>query len=56
MLNVINEYGNDFSVKFSADKSKVLVINGEIEDVEREWMLGDIKVKRTNEYKYLDII
>ena len=56
VLDAVSEYGRDFSVKFSADKSKVLVVNGEQEDVEREWELGDIRVKRTNEYKYLGVM
>ena len=55
VLNVVNVYGRDFSVKVSADKSKVLVVNGEQEDLEREWELGDIRVKRTKEYKYLGV-
>ena len=55
VLDSVSEYERDFSVKFSADKSKVLVINGELDGLEREWVLGDIRVKRTKEYKYLGV-
>ena len=32
MLDVVSMYGKNFDVKFSDEKSKVLVVNGENED------------------------
>ena len=55
MLNAVSEYSNDFCVSFSEAKSKVIVINGMEEDVDREWQIGGISVKRTKEYKYLGV-
>ncbi len=53
MLDCVTEYGRDFNVRFSAEKSQVLVVNGSIEDMSRVWMLGGNEIVRTNEYKYL---
>ncbi len=53
MLNVVTEYGTDLNVKFSSEKSQVLVINDEEMDRNRTWTLGGIDIKRTNEYKHL---
>ena len=52
-LNVVTEYGNDFSVSFSDDKSKVLIINGDEHEGDNGWMLDGKSIKRTKEYKYL---
>ena len=32
MLNKMAKYGQDFCVKFSEDKSKVVVVNGRLDD------------------------
>ena len=53
MLNIVAGYGIDFCVKFSESKSKVIVVNGADEGTDHVWQLGDIRVKRTKEYKYL---
>ena len=37
MLDCITEYGKDFNVRFSPEKSQVLVVNGTAEDVDRVW-------------------
>ena len=55
MLNTVSKYGRDFQVKFSVDKSKVMVINGGMEDDGRVWELGGNILKRTKEYVYLGI-
>ena len=55
MLNAVNEYGDEFCVKFSEAKSKVVVINGLEEERDREWNIGNVCVKRSKEYKYLGI-
>ena len=53
VLNVVAGYGNDFHVSFSDEKSEVLIVNGLAHEGENGWMLGEKKLKRTKEYKYL---
>ena len=53
MLDLVAGYGRDFDVKFSSEKSKVIVINGDVDDIDRLWQIGNIVIERTNEYKYL---
>ena len=36
MLNAVTEYGRDFDVRFSREKSKVLVVNGDASDRDRK--------------------
>ena len=55
MLNAVYEYSQNFCVKFSEEKSKVVVINGTEEESERVWNLGQVCVKRAKEYKYLGV-
>ena len=54
LLDIVNGYGVDFCVKFSKDKSQIMVINDDRNE-EREWKLGDNVLKRTREYKYLGV-
>ena len=56
MLDIVSRYGRDFNVKFSSEKSQVLVINGGENDVERKWKLDGKDISRTNEYKYLGCV
>ncbi|KAF2352558.1 hypothetical protein FHG87_016684 [Trinorchestia longiramus] len=53
MLEIVDGYSRDFKVKFGGDKSKVMVINGDETDRDREWNIGEVKIDRTKEYKYL---
>jgi hypothetical protein len=46
MLDIVNGYGRDFNVKFSGDKSKVMVVNGDELDKERKWNIGDVVIER----------
>ena len=55
MLNTVLRYSLDFCVKFSEDKSKVVVINGMEGEIDKVWKLGDICVKRAKEYKYFGV-
>ncbi|KAG0725205.1 hypothetical protein GWK47_039070 [Chionoecetes opilio] len=55
MLNAVTEYGRDFNVRLSKEKSQVLVVNGDDSDADRIWMVGGNEIKRTKEYKYLGI-
>ncbi|KAF2348670.1 hypothetical protein FHG87_020575 [Trinorchestia longiramus] len=53
MLEIVDGYSRDFKVKFRGDKSKVMVINSDETDRDREWNIGEVKIGRTKEYKYL---
>ncbi|KAF2343393.1 hypothetical protein FHG87_025852 [Trinorchestia longiramus] len=53
MLEIVDGYSRDFKVKFGGDKSKVMVINGDETDKDREWNIGEVKIGITKEYKYL---
>ena len=53
-LNAVHTYARDFKVRFSSEKSQVLVIN-EPAEVNEEWNIGQTVIKRTKEYKYLGI-
>ncbi|KAF2356260.1 hypothetical protein FHG87_012988 [Trinorchestia longiramus] len=53
ILEIVDGYSRDFKVKFGGDKSKVMVINGGETDRDREWNIGEVKIGRTKEYKYL---
>ncbi|KAF2359896.1 hypothetical protein FHG87_009348 [Trinorchestia longiramus] len=53
MLEIVDGYSRDFKVKFGGDKSKVMVINGDETDRDREWNFGEVKIGRTKENKYL---
>ena len=55
MLNVVTVYGREFGVRFSKDKSKVLIVNRGDEETERNWVLGDFEVEQTRKYKYLGV-
>ena len=53
MLDAVSGYGRDFQVRFSGEKSQVIVVNGEERDVESKWRLGEVEIGCTTEYKYL---
>ena len=55
VLDKVTEYGIDFSVQFSVEKSAIMVINGMEKDKERSSRVGGGIMKRANEYKYLGI-
>ena len=53
MLNIVGENGRDFKVKFSSDKSQVMVVEGRRRLKINRWKLGDLEIKRMNEYNTL---
>ena len=55
LLDVIAGFGRDFDVKFTDEKSQVLVINGDDSDVGRTWKLGEMTLKRTKKYPELGL-
>ena len=55
MLNIVAQYGREFGMKYNNEKSQVLVLNGEAADVGRTWDIGDLRIGRTESYKYLGI-
>ncbi|KAF2350605.1 Protein kinase domain [Trinorchestia longiramus] len=44
LLEIVNGYSTDFKVKFGGDKSKVMVINGDEIDRDRQWNIGEVKI------------
>ncbi|KAF2348455.1 Methylmalonyl-CoA epimerase [Trinorchestia longiramus] len=53
MLEIVNGYSRDFKVKFGGDKSKVMVINADETDRDKEWNIGEVTIGRTKEYNSL---
>ncbi|KAF2357839.1 Reverse transcriptase RNA-dependent DNA polymerase, partial [Trinorchestia longiramus] len=53
ILEIVDGYSRDFKVKFVGDKSKVIVINGDETDRDREWNIGEVKMGRTKELRNL---
>ncbi|KAF2348245.1 hypothetical protein FHG87_021000 [Trinorchestia longiramus] len=50
MLEIEYGYSKDFKVKFGGDKSRVMVINADETDSDKEWNIGEVKIGRTKEY------
>ena len=55
LLDVVSEYGKDFSVRFSSEKSKVMIVNRTEDERQSTWRLGENELEQTCEYKYLGI-
>lgn len=55
LLDVVNEYGRDFGVKFSHNKSQVMVLNCAEGERLRTWRIGDTELEQTKKYKYLGV-
>ncbi|KAF2343319.1 hypothetical protein FHG87_025925, partial [Trinorchestia longiramus] len=53
MLEILNGYSREIEVKFGGDINKIMVINVEETDKDREWNIGKVELSRTKEYKYL---
>ena len=53
MLEIVNGYSKDFKVKFGGDKSKVMVINGNENGRNKQWSIGEVKIDRAKDYRYL---
>ena len=53
MLDVVSVYGRDFKVRFSGEKSQVIVVNSVEGDEQQKWQLGGVEIGCTKEYKYL---
>ena len=49
----MSSYSDGFCVKFSEAKKNVAVIIELEDEMNREWNLGTVCVKRTREHKYL---
>ena len=43
MLNIKQTYADEFHMKFSTEKSRVIVVNDEIND---KWFLGNGEIRR----------
>ena len=55
LLDVVSEYGRDFGVKFSSEKSKVMIVNRSENERNATWKLEENELEQTSEYKYLGI-
>ena len=55
LLDVVAQYGRDFGVKFSSEKSKVMIVNRSQDEEDRKWRLGENELQQTCEYKYLGV-
>ena len=53
LLNVVDEYGRDFGVNFSCEKSKVMIVNRSEDERNATWRLGVKELHQVCEYKYL---
>ena len=55
LLDVVHGYGSDFGVRFSSEKSQVMVVNRGEDERNRTWWLGDTELRQTEAYKYLGV-
>ena len=55
LLDAVDGYGRDFGVRFSSEKSKVMIVNRSEDESDAVWRLGEIELEQTEEYKYLGI-
>ena len=53
LLDVVDGYGRDFGVRFSSEKSKVMIVNRSEGECNAVWRLGENELKQAQEYKYL---
>ena len=51
----MNKHGRESRVKFSKDKSNVLIVNRRDEQIERNWALGYFEVKQTGAVLFMKI-
>lgn len=54
LLNEVNRFGEEMGVKFSKEKSQIMIMRNEEGNQER-WFIGDTELKITNEYVYLGL-
>ncbi|XP_050705903.1 uncharacterized protein LOC126991179 [Eriocheir sinensis] len=55
LLDVVGGYGRDFGVRFSSEKSKVMIVNRSEDERETTWRLEGDELEQTEEYKYLGV-
>ena len=55
LLDVVGEYGQDFGVRFSGEKSKVMIVNRSEDECDTTWRLNGNELQQTQEYKYLGV-
>ena len=54
MLNEVTRYSEEMEVKFSNEKSQIMIINRD-EEVEERWFLNNREMEIINKYNYLGI-
>ena len=55
LLDVVGQYGRDFGVRFSSEKSKVIIVNRSQDEENITWRLGENELEQTREYMYLGV-
>ena len=53
LLDVVDGYGKDFGVRFSSEKSKVMIVNRSQDESNATWRIGMNELNQVLEYKYL---
>ncbi|MPC33930.1 hypothetical protein E2C01_027299 [Portunus trituberculatus] len=53
MLDVVDGYERDFGVRFSSEKSKVMIVNRTEDESNTVWRIGENELNQAREYKYL---
>ena len=53
LLDVVDGYGRDFGVRFSSEKSKVMIVNKSEDERDMVWRIGENELRQTLEYRYL---
>ena len=53
LLDVVDGYGKEFGVRFSSEKSKVMIVNRSQDESNAVWRIGENELNQVIEYKYL---
>ena len=53
LLDVVDGYGKDFGVKFSSEKSRVMIVNRSEDESNAVWRIEENEPNQVLEYKYL---
>ena len=56
MLNIINEIGTKYRIKFGEEKSKIMKIGKKAQKCSTKFHLGEMTLEECSEYKYLGVM
>lgn len=54
LLDVVDGYGRDFGVRFSSEKSKVMIVNKSEDECNAVWRLGENELKQAQVLRDVD--